>query len=37
MLKEAGLGIAFNSKHPKLEKAADMIITEDLSHILPFI
>ena len=37
MLEKAGLGIAFNPKHPKLEKAADVIITEDLSRILPII
>lgn len=37
MVEEAGLGIAFNPKHPKLEKAADVIISEDLSRILPFI
>jgi len=37
MLEEAGLGIAFNPKHPKLEEVADVIITEDLTHILPFI
>lgn len=37
MLEEAGLGIAFNPKHPKLEEVADVIITEDLSHILPLI
>ena len=37
MLEKAGLGIAFNPKHPKLEKAADKVITEDLSHILPII
>ena len=37
MVEEAGLGIAFEPKHPKLEKAADVIISEDLSRILPFI
>jgi glucosyl-3-phosphoglycerate synthase len=37
MLEKAGLGIAFNPKHPKLEKVADVIITEDLSRILSII
>jgi len=37
MLEEAGLGIAFNPKHPRVEKAADVIVTEDLSRILPII
>ncbi len=37
MLEKAGLGIAFNPKHPKLETAADIVITEDLSRILSII
>ena len=37
MLEEAGLGIAFNPKYPRVEKAADVIVTEDLSHVLPII
>ncbi|MCL0057913.1 HAD-IB family phosphatase, partial [Dehalococcoidales bacterium] len=37
MVEKAGLGIAFNPKHPKLEKAADIIITEELSRILSII
>ena len=37
MLEEAGLGIAFNPKHPKLEKVADIVITKDLSQILPIV
>ena len=37
MLEKAGLGIAFNPKHPKLDKVADIVITEDLSQILPII
>lgn len=37
MLEKAGLGIAFNPKHPKLEEVADIIITEDLSQILSII
>jgi glucosyl-3-phosphoglycerate synthase len=37
MLEKAGLGIAFNPKHPKLAKVADVIITEDLSRILSII
>ena len=37
MLETAGLGIAFNPKHPDVEKAADVVITEDLSAILPII
>lgn len=37
MLEKAGLGIAFNPKHAKLETAADIVITEDLSRILPII
>ena len=36
MIEKAGLGIAFNPKHPKLEEVAD-IITEDLSQILSII
>ncbi len=37
MLEKAGLGIAFNPKHPKLEKVADIVITKDLSRILSII
>lgn len=37
MLEKAGLGIAFNPKHPKLERVADIVITEDLCHILSII
>jgi len=37
MLEKAGLGIAFNPKHPRVEKAADIVVTEDLSRILPII
>jgi len=37
MLKKAGLGIAFNPKHSRVEKAADIVVTEDLSRILPII
>ena len=37
MLEKAGLGIAFNPKHAKLETVADIVITEDLSRILPII
>jgi len=37
MLEKAGLGIAFNPKHPKLEEVADIIITEDLSLVLSII
>ena len=36
MLEKAGLGIAFNPKHPSLEKAADIVI-KDLSQILSII
>ena len=35
MLEKAGLGVAFNPKHPKLEKVADIVI-KDLSH-LPYV
>jgi len=31
MLKKAGGGIVFNPKHPAMEKAADIVITEHLS------
>jgi phosphoserine phosphatase len=34
MVEKAGLGIAFNPKHPKLEKVADVVITDDLSRVL---
>ena len=37
MLEAAGLGIAFNPKHPRVEEAADAVVTEDLSRILPII
>lgn len=37
MLEKAGLGIAFNPKHPEVEKAADIAITEDLARILQVI
>ncbi len=37
MLEKAGLGIAFNPKHAKLETVADIVITKDLSCILSII
>ena len=37
MLEKAGLGIAFNPKYPRVEKAADIVIIKDLSRILPLI
>ena len=37
MFEVAGIGIAFNPKHPKVEKAADIVITEDFSPILSII
>ncbi len=37
MLEKAGLGIAFNPKHTRVEKAADTVIIKDLSLILPLI
>jgi phosphoserine phosphatase SerB len=37
MLERAGLGIAFNPKHPQLEKVADVVITGDLRQILSII
>ncbi len=37
MLEVAGIGIAFNPKHPNIEKVADRVITEDLSPILSII
>ena len=37
MLEKAGLGIAFNPKHPRVEKAVDIVIIKDLSLILALI
>ena len=37
MLEKAGLGIAFNPKRPRVEEAADVVITEDLSQVLSII
>jgi len=37
MLEKAGVGIAFNPKHLRVEKVADTVIIKDLSLILPLI